>query len=220
MFAYLCCNTCAFFDNWSLFLLILCAFDVNSGADNSTEYQILVHWNKQLSDKQFERIEINRFCDINENCTHSLLCIDNRCQCRPNHKWNRLSRECESFDCKTNETECQVSDPNRKCRLSLSISSLFQCECNHGYYEDKRNLKCRQFCHNNKHCDQSLIRGGHSNNMVCVDFLCQCRPNTKWNTTTNKCEAFNCTKDAECWNGADENRECINGMDSQLIAFY
>jgi len=47
--------------------------------------------------------------------------------------------------------------------------------------------------------------------MVCTDFLCQCKPNYKWNTTSNRCENFNCTKDSECWGNGDENRECYEG---------
>ena len=163
-------------------------------------------------DREFEKIEINRYCDINDNCTHNTLCVDNQCQCRPNHRWNRLNKECESFDCLANETECKTYDQNRECRHALPTLFLGRCECKHGYYEDKRSLKCRSFCFNNRECDPGLSGTGPSNNMVCVDFLCHCRPNYKWNVTANRCEAFNCTIDSECWTGADENRECHQGM--------
>lgn len=215
----------AFVDNPFLLLLLLSLspISIDSRIGNSTdvplENVVIPHWDQNSFDKYFERIEINRNCDINENCTHNMLCIDNRCRCRPNHKWNRLEKSCVSFDCKTNETECQLYDPHRECRhISLSISGLFggQCECTHGYYEDKRNMKCRKLCHNNAECDPGIARGGVTNNLVCVDALCQCRPNFKWDVVSNRCQAFNCTKDAECWTD-DENRECVDGMDSKLV---
>ena len=211
----------AFINNWVLLLLALISIiiSVNSKVDNSAKNHTQ-SWSRSDFEKEYENVEINRFCDINDNCTHSMLCIDSRCWCPPNHKWDYVNKECQSFNCKTNETECRVSDPHRVCRrISLNhFSGLFygECECRHGYHEDSRNQKCRKMCQNNRDCDPGLAFGGPTNNMVCVDVLCQCRPNFRWNITTNSCEAFNCTKDADCWTGVNENRECYNGEDSNI----
>ena len=46
----------------------------------------------------------------------------------------------------------------------------------------------------------------------CVDNLCQCKPNYKWNSDKQKCEHFKCTKfnSQLCRGNYDKYRECVN----------
>ncbi|CAG2169853.1 unnamed protein product [Oppiella nova] len=159
---------------------------------------------------------INGFCDINENCTAGQVCLDSYCRCKPDHRWDVTRGRCESYNCATDvrdgDERCDTYDQNRRCDHNLAVN-LFRakCECGNGYYEDKRSFKCRKFCFNNDDCDRGLGTNA-SNHMVCVDFLCQCRPNYRsvMNGRAQECQAFNCTKDSDCWTNGDENRECID----------
>lgn len=153
----------------------------------------------------------NDYCDINKDCSHDRVCVDNYCRCRPNHKWDSERRTCESYNCRSN-TECQSYDPNRECNDEYPFNRLIgsKCICKYGYEEDQKNQKCRKFCLYNYQCDSNALTQ-ETNYMTCLDYVCQCKPNFRFNTTTNKCDYFECTKDAECWGNGDDYRECASG---------
>jgi hypothetical protein len=155
------------------------------------------------------KVDINGSCDINKNCSHNAVCVDNYCRCRPNHKWNPSERSCEKYDCGTDETDefCERYDPNRVCTHEIFF---YECKCKKGYIEDQINHKCRKFCYHNYDCDRKLFEG-ETNHMVCLDHACQCKPNYRWNINNRSCEYFECSKDSECWGNGDENRDCISG---------
>jgi len=202
---------------YSLLLTIsIVLVGVDCADSNSSVVQTIS--DKKLDEKFVSNIGINGFCDMNENCTAGQVCLDSYCRCKPDHRWDVTRGRCESYNCATDvrdgDERCDTYDPNRRCDHNLPVN-LFRakCECGNGYYEDKRSFKCRKFCFNNHDCDRGLATNA-SNHMVCVDFLCQCRPNYRsvMNGSAQECQAFNCTKDSDCWTNGDENRECIDGV--------
>ncbi len=59
-------------------------------------------------------------------------------------------------------------------------------------------------------------RGDHQ---VCVDFICRCVPNYKYEDGTKKCEHFNCSYNSDC-RGYDFNRYCSNKYCDCLSGYY
>jgi hypothetical protein len=62
----------------------------------------------------------------------------------------------------------------------------------------------RNYCNYNNDCQ---LYGDY--NQVCVDHLCECQPNYKWDTTYKKCVYFSCFQSIDCQN-YDLNRICLN----------
>jgi hypothetical protein len=62
----------------------------------------------------------------------------------------------------------------------------------------------RNYCNYNNDCQLY-----EDYNQVCVDHLCECQPNYKWNTTYRKCVYYSCFQSIDCKN-YDANRICLN----------
>jgi hypothetical protein len=86
---------------------------------------------KQLSSSYLE------YCYWNSDCLgFNTKCVDNKCRCAPNYKYNGLSRSCQYFSCIWN-SDCQTYDYNRYC-------SSGYCYCYSSYYSDYSNGdKCK-----------------------------------------------------------------------------
>ncbi len=60
------------------------------------------------------------------------------------------------------------------------------------------------YCNSNTDCQRS-----GDNYQVCVDNLCECQPNYKWDSTTNKCVYYYCLSNTDC-QSYDPHRYCSN----------
>ncbi|XP_054160275.1 uncharacterized protein LOC128958443 [Oppia nitens] len=188
---------------WLLLTLSLFTLLVN-GSYNDSEIEQQLSDIKKISENFISKSNFNEYCDINDNCTESLVCLDNYCRCKPNHIWHNKTKNCQTYHCSDSINECKKYDENRECNNYEPVYALFgsKCECRSGFLEDKRSLKCRKHCFNNNDC---------SDQMVCVDFMCHNRPNYRFNQIIG-IQPFNCTIDSNCWSNGDENRECSNGV--------
>jgi hypothetical protein len=76
------------------------------------------------------------YCDWNSDCLgFDTKCVDNKCRCAPDYKYDYLSQSCQYCLC-TSDSDCQTYDYNRYC-------SFHHCYCYSGYYTDYSNgQKC------------------------------------------------------------------------------
>jgi hypothetical protein len=149
----------------------------------------------------------NISCESNDDCFHfNRFCFNNECKCGPNYRWNTTLGKCEYFDC-YQDIECQEFDRNRVC------VNQSRCECRKGYTEDTDTKICQKSSANfeikNNCTANSYCRSYGDINQVCVDNLCECLPNYKWNSTQKRCNYFNCFSDIDC-EVYDRNRICSN----------
>ncbi|XP_057337116.1 prion-like-(Q/N-rich) domain-bearing protein 25 [Microplitis mediator] len=109
---------------------------------------------------------LNISCSDNEPCAiDNSICIDNKCQCRPNYEYQLfqcIPQVLRGF-CKTHQN----------CGL-ISNSHCFEktCECKNGYFQfdDKTCAPIlNTFCWNDNYCKIQ--------NSVCIDNKCECKPN-------------------------------------------
>ncbi len=139
----------------------------------------------------FNLFEINaeNSCKSIAECfSFKKFCFENECKCGPNYKLNPISGKCNYFNC-SQDKECQEFDKNRKC-LGLN-----KCICRDGYTENTNTKICEKLplmCSNN-----SVCQGFGNTHQVCVDNVCQCVPNYKWDLTHERCINFDCNFDGD-----------------------
>ncbi len=159
---------------------------------NALFYLILI---STLINCNLFEINAQNYC---ESCSSSeKICYKNQCKCGPNYRLNTTLHICEHFDC-YKDTECQEFDKNRKC-------SDKKCNCVKSFKENGDTKICQKLpkeCSYNSDCEKY----GHQ---VCVDKICECLPNYKWDLTNETCIHFYCNSDNDC-KGYDQNRVCLN----------
>ncbi len=90
----------------------------------------LTNHSKQLSSSYLE------YCYWSSDCLDfKTKCVDNKCRCAPNYKYDYSSQSCQYSSCTWN-SDCQTYDYNRYCNYGT-------CYCYSGYYADYSNgQKC------------------------------------------------------------------------------
>ena len=131
------------------------------------------------------------------------VCVDQRCECRHQHKWNATTNSCQYFICQSSQ-ECQTYDSNRYCRRG-------ECVCNDNHLQDYRNgLKCSpKVCYSWSECP----------NFNCVNSSCQCSPTFQMNYNSGHCEKRNCSSNAQC-KSIDENMICDESNTCSCMDLY
>ncbi len=136
-------------------------------------------------------------CSHNSDCQSygntNEVCVDNKCECLPNYKWDLTHERCIHFYCNS-DNDCKDYDQNRICHNS-------KCICSTNFVVDYDNKKCVEMksCTNLNDCDQ---------NQFCINNqFCRCQPNYRYSAETMKCEYHSCDSDNDC-NQFDRNSEC------------
>ena len=147
--------------------------------------------------------------DCNSVDNHS-VCVEFRCGCELNYKFNKITQLCEEYKCE-NSNDCSIGS-NRVCDVNSG-----KCICGSGYLGVKsaNGVKClmrsttyKQSCntpYSNLICDLKFW------GEVCVDHQCRCAAQYKYNIELKKCQSFNCSHSYECQT-YDSNRYCISGQ--------
>lgn len=147
---------------------------------------------------------VQNYC-ANYCIVSNTVCIDNTCYCKPNYQWNNLTSQCDYYTCYT-DNQCffgRSEDPMRHCSYGL-------CVCDDKYIEDKNNghkcIKANRV--HNHYCSSDSYCQNVDSNEVCVDHICRCAPNYKWDESKQKCIYYGCQSNTECGNSWDLMRNC------------
>ncbi len=149
----------------------------------------------------FPKTLISKRCDKLGDCGLNQFCWDNTCECKPSYRYRTNS--CEYDPC----FSCERFDSNRNCthRFSENNTIISECKCKWGFSVDPNTLFCnlttKMSCTYNSDCIQ------YSNDMVCVDKICECKPNFEKNDIWNECRNYYCKNDSECQQ-YDKHRIC------------
>ena len=145
-------------------------------------------------------------CNFDTDCnsvSYSALsvCVDNRCKCRAGHNWDYLTGRCKSFICDGDYT-CHTYDSNRYC------SKNGDCLCKMNYEPDHSNgEKCQlgkqSSCSHDSDCNDI--------NQVCVNSVCHCAADYRFDGTDKKCHYQPCNSITDCSNYWDNMRVCRGG---------
>jgi hypothetical protein len=132
-------------------------------------------------------INAQNWCESVADCSGSeKICFKNKCKCGPNYRLNTTLHNCEHFDC-SEDTECQEFDENRKCLDQ-------KCDCDEDFKENRDTKICQKLpkeCSYNSDCE-------NYSDQVCVDKICECLPNYKWDLAHETCIHFYCNFDNDC----------------------
>ena len=145
-----------------------------------------------------------KHCTSDEYCQSEsgLICKSSICVCVT--YYNFTSHKCEEPRCST-QLDCFTND-----KYSMCMNG--RCVCNDTYVLSS-NGKCTNITASvNKPCSYSI---DCSLSERCVDSICRCHPDYHFNTTTKKCQYFNCvTSHINCSTPYDPYRECSPGRRS------
>ena len=164
----------------------------------------------QCGSKMFVQSEKNGLkcepisCLTRDDCSiNNSVCIENKCDCAPNHYYNGSTQQCEYYECE-NTRQCKTSYDRRVCNSG-------QCVCMNGSKPDASNGdKCvkastsyQNYCTEEIQCEEGSEK--------CVDYRCKCSPNHKYNWDIQKCMQFVCNNKINCTE-YDLYRVCVNGQ--------
>lgn len=111
------------------------------------------------------------YCTSNGNCKSGEVCVDLKCKCEANHKFNSSTGNCDYFIC-VNDTMCQTYDENRECYLA-------DCRCKMGYEPDSNNKICILIkCNSTSDC---------GSDEYCASGTCHCHSNYYRDSSTHLC---------------------------------
>lgn len=141
-------------------------------------------------------------CSSHESCDEEsgLICLLSLCVCVASKTFDHTTDRCEGWLPCTHDFLCRTFDQNSVCQKSG------RCGCRDGYRLSSQG-KCTK---NAFSIDQSCLTSAEcSRNERCVDQKCRCDPDYHFNTTTNKCQHFDCRNShIDCSTIHDPKREC------------
>ena len=161
---------------------------------------------KESNDIKLKIISINDNCFENKDCVmgsdDNRLCVDHKCQCKPNYQFDYINNLCRYFTCRLDK-DCQSHDSNRRC------DAYDGCKCKDEYVEDRKSRKCMLRRTIGSPCDQDFeCWTDTDNHRVCQENTCACKLFYELNNHSKKCIAKNsCDDDKDC-HRFDQNRVC------------
>lgn len=145
---------------------------VNQKCVCSDDFYETTHYGQKVCSRKI--ISIYKHCDKLGDCGLNQFCVDNTCECQSGYEYYYQTESCEYEPCRN----CEKFDSNRLCAYGIFKNGTYvnECKCKWGFIVDPNTLFCNLTdisCINNSDCTQ------YSDNMVCVDNICQCEPNYK-----------------------------------------
>jgi hypothetical protein len=149
---------------------------------------------------------INGKCLENSECwigsDNNRVCVDNKCQCKPNYYFDYINNQCKYFTCRLDK-DCQSYDSHRIC------DAYDNCKCENGFGQDSVSNKCVILRMMGSPCvedsDCWTLKDFHR---VCRENSCHCKHFYKYEYNERKCVAKNvCDFDKDCQK-YDMNRVC------------
>jgi len=139
-------------------------------------------------------------CQTLGDCDSNQICFDNYCECEPNYKYDENSKSCLFGYCQY-YWDCKEIDINRKCTDSIRICN----SCETPFVIDPMTRMCNttngMFCSSSGYCDR------YFSSQLCINNICQCKPNQKMNNSNGLCESFDCLSNSDCQT-YDKHRIC------------
>ena len=149
-------------------------------------------------------------CQTKDDCSlNNTVCIDNQCSCAPDHFYNETTKNCEHYEC-LSSGQCYNPVVNP---YDQRVCDSGKCVCSNGSNPDQSNGgKCiiesksfHNFCNSDNNCDNG------SGSEKCVNSMCQCAPNYKYNHDLKRCRKFVCNQTNDCTD-YDSERVCTDGQ--------
>jgi len=149
---------------------------------------------------------INGNCIKNSDCwigsDNNRVCVDRKCQCKPNYSFDYINNQCKYFTCNLDK-DCQSYDSHRIC------DAYDNCKCENNYGQDSITNKCILLRMIGSPCNQdSDCWTFEDSHRVCRENVCYCKQFYRFDYSLHKCLTKSvCDFDKDCQK-YDSNRFC------------
>lgn len=149
---------------------------------------------------------INGNCYENKDCwigtDDNRVCVDHKCQCKPNYMFDYINNQCKYFTCRLDK-DCQSYDQNRRC------DAYDGCKCVDGFAQLSQSMKCQHNRGIDSPCNEDLdCWTSEDKHRVCHQNTCVCKLFYKYDSYSKQCLPKNvCDSDKDC-HMFDINRVC------------